>query len=635
MQVKPEKNALLYNFLYTIFKRQRLIFALSIVTFILIVFGTWLTTPTWDGESKVFVRNQTQQNLALIDDLTIPVRDNPKINPGSNLIQILYSRSLAEEVVREFKLDERLKKQQTDPASLLTDKSSYNPEGRRPARARFRAKNALMTVLRSPVTLLKAVFGAGTEEKNYFQDAVELLMENSEKFEIEQSSQVITVCVEEQDPVLASQISAYMSDALLKRSREMDNASSHNALEFSTEKLAEAEADLKKAEDVLMRYTGEAGIVDIVSEKEAKLEQISRAETELYGVLSSLAQAKARLEGLNTQVAEQRKLLNASTLVSSNSTVAQLKQGLNVLEANLAGAKARLVSLEKQIEQHKKEISPSTVVSSNAVIADLKERLNDLEMQLAGAQENFAPGSKAIKQLNSQIETNKNLLKSEMGEILKNSAAVLNAINRNLSSDLVETMASIMSFEAQIGVNTAALEKEITEITKNELAVLNAIHSNLPLDFVETMTQVVALEARRDVLTSQIEQFRGEGRSLTEKGMEIERLSRSVGANRELYTNLLNKCTQLKIQAVSEVGGYDLTIIDRANLPGDAKQDWPSWPLNILLGLVASLLLGMGGAFFTEYWIENFRSPKDVEDRVGLTVLCTIPDIPSKRKQLT
>ena len=80
------------------------------------------------------------------------------------------------------------------------------------------------------------------------------------------------------------------------------------------------------------------------------------------------------------------------------------------------------------------------------------------------------------------------------------------------------------------------------------------------------------------------------------------------------------------------MSGLDLQIIQRANLPADAKQDWPSWILNIALGMFSSVLLALGGAFFVEYWAEDFRMPKDVEDRLGLPVLCTLPDIVSRKK---
>ncbi len=79
------------------------------------------------------------------------------------------------------------------------------------------------------------------------------------------------------------------------------------------------------------------------------------------------------------------------------------------------------------------------------------------------------------------------------------------------------------------------------------------------------------------------------------------------------------------------MSGYDLKIIDKAFIPEDASPDWPKWILVIPLGFMGSMLLSFGTVFFIEYWDESFKSPKEIEDRLGLPVLCTITDINKKK----
>jgi uncharacterized protein involved in exopolysaccharide biosynthesis len=189
----------------------------------------------------------------------------------------------------------------------------------------------------------------------------------------------------------------------------------------------------------------------------------------------------------------------------------------------------------------------------------------------------------------------------------------------------------IASLEAQTTVTMASLERELAEIIGNDYAVLNTIHRNLPEDYASTTVRVLSLEAKQEILNQQLAELRVQAQVLMEKGMEIDRLERAVAAKKELHGNFLEKINQLKAQSASDTSGFDLQIIDPANLPKDAKKDSPSWPLNLILGLVASILLGIGGAFFAEYWVENFRSPREVEERVGLPVICTLSDISSKK----
>jgi|GEM_PF-2371284 len=614
MQLKPEKNLILYNFLYTIFKRQWLILIVTGVTFFLVIFGTWMTAPTWDGVCKVLVRAMSQQQLSLFEDLSVPMRDNASVNPGSNLVQILYSRNLAEEVVTKFELDEKLRRQKEEPEQL-----------------RQKIKNGIIGVITSPLALAKALGILEGKTTNWTEEAIEAFMEDQQKSELEEATQVITVAVEETDPVLASKISRFMAEQLVTRAAEMDRKSSTAAQEFAKTELNTAEKDLKAAEEALLQFTENENIINLDAEKQAKLNQIARIDEEYSQAAASLAEAQAKLEGLEQQIEQQRSLLTPSTMVPSSPTIARLKENLNDLQSNLAGAQAKIKELEEQIAHQRGVLSPSMVVSNNPAVAELKQNLSDLESALAGAMQNYQPGSKTVKKLQAQVDGTTEQLKVEMSEILKSEISVLNTIHPNLPNNFVETMTLVMSLESQITVTQDALQQEMNEILSSEVAVLNTIHANLPKDYVDTITRVMATRAREQVLAGQLEQFRTEAQALTVKGMELERLDRTVAANRELYNNLLSKYTQLKVQSATVFAGFDLQIIDTANLPEDAEQDQPVWLLNIALGLIASAILGLGAAFFCEYWVENFRVPKDVEHRVGLQVLCTIPDVPANK----
>jgi len=613
MKDKPEKNIILYNFLYTIFKRQKLIVCLAAITFILVIFGTWLSVPTWDASNKILVRSMAQQQLSLFDDMSVPIRDSSKVIPAANFIQVLYSRDLAEEVVDEFELDKRLKEQKTAPES-----------------ARFSIKNGISAVLTSPMALIKMIVGAEDKEPNYREDAIQAFMDNAVKCDLEAATQVIVLTIREEDPKLASKIANYMAKALVDKAVTMDQDSSKNVLAFTTEKLDEAEAALKNAEQDLLNYATENNIVSIAAEKISKLELIAKVEEDLNTVDSTLAETQARIDGLKSQIAVQRDALSPSMLVASSTTMSQLVENLNTLESGLAGAKARLATMEQQVAARTESLTAS-MVANNPVIAALQESLNDLEAQLSAAKARYEADHTPVKQIEAQVAQKREQLAKALEEIKASEMSVAETIHRNMPVDLSTTMALVQSLEAQIETNRAAITREMQEHMANDVAVLNTIHRNMAIDYANSLSALIALGSKRTVLAKQLDELRDEGRALIVKEMELDRLQRAVDSNRDLHANLFDKHTQLQVQSVFEKGGYDLQIIERANLPEDAKRDAPAWIINIVLGFAASLLMGLGAAFFTEYWVENFRIAKDVEDRVGLPVLCVLADVPKNK----
>lgn len=614
MKDKPEKNIILYNFLYTIFKRQKLILFLAAITFILVVFGTWLSVPTWDATSKVLVRSMAQQQLSLFDDMSVPVRDNPKVIPAANFIQVLYSRDMAAEVVEKFELDKKLEEQKTAPES-----------------ARYTVKNTIMAVLTSPIALLKAVLPTEETPTNYKEEAIQEFMDNAIKCDLEAATQVIILSISERNPLLASKIANFMAESLVQKAVLMDQDSSKNVLEFTLVKLAEADEALRNSEQELLDYTTSKNIVNLAAEKLSKLDLIAKAEEDLNTVEASLAETQARLNGLQSQITAQRSVLSPAMVVASSPTMSQLVENLNILESGLAGAKARLLILEQQVVKQAETLTASMVVSSNPVVSKLQESLGDLEATLAASKESYTPDNKIVKQLEAQVAAKQEQIDKALGEIKASEMSVAHTIHRDMPSDLSTTKALVQSLEAQIVTCSTAIDAEMQAHLANDVAVLNTIHRNMAIDYANAMSSVIALGSKREVLARQVETLRAEGSDLIVKEMELDRLQRAVDSNRDLHANLLDKHTQLQVQSAFEKGGYDLHIIERANLPEEAKKDAPSWFLNIVLGLAASLLLGLGVAFFTEYWVENFRVAKDVEDRVGLPVLCVLADIPKKK----
>jgi polysaccharide biosynthesis transport protein len=123
---------------------------------------------------------------------------------------------------------------------------------------------------------------------------------------------------------------------------------------------------------------------------------------------------------------------------------------------------------------------------------------------------------------------------------------------------------------------------------------------------------------------------KAEALSLNEKFIQYSVLTREVETNRQLYDALIKK---VKEQSVTEkVQTVNVWVVEKAEKPLSPVK--PRKSLNILLGIIVGLFGGIGLAFFFEYLDNTIKSAEDVETRLGLPVLGTIPLLESKDKNI-
>jgi succinoglycan biosynthesis transport protein ExoP len=244
-------------------------------------------------------------------------------------------------------------------------------------------------------------------------------------------------------------------------------------------------------------------------------------------------------------------------------------------------AKAKLEELRTKISAQKTVLSVSPIFANNPEIKELATSLNNAEIELAGALEKFTEEDKSVKTLRVKISE----IRNRMGKALK-------------------------------------------AIMQSDSAVLASIHPDMPKEYSKLTSDVAALAAKQDAIKNAIQDLEAEAFSLSKMETELDRLNRHKETNENLYAHLLDKYTQLEVQKAFQMSGYDVKIIDKASLSENARPDRPKWSLIIPLGFIGSLLLGFVMVFVMEYWDESFKLPQDVERKLDLDVLCTVPNMP-------
>jgi succinoglycan biosynthesis transport protein ExoP len=132
----------------------------------------------------------------------------------------------------------------------------------------------------------------------------------------------------------------------------------------------------------------------------------------------------------------------------------------------------------------------------------------------------------------------------------------------------------------------------------------------------------VALRQERS-LEGQVNQMKGSVLDLRDRSIQYDIYQREVDTNRTLYDGLLQRYKEIGV--AGGLANNNVSIIDPAKPPRFATK--PSLRKNLVTAALLGLVLGIGMAFLIEMLDESIRSVQDVERKLGLPLLGSIPKL--------
>jgi len=176
------------------------------------------------------------------------------------------------------------------------------------------------------------------------------------------------------------------------------------------------------------------------------------------------------------------------------------------------------------------------------------------------------------------------------------SYTTLYVINKNMSSQLPVQYSELMT--------GSALVKDYRELVKSKL-ITTAVIEELGLKGISAshLAGMIDVSLKNDTRIIQI--------SVSD-------------TNPTRAKNIANKIAEVfKSKVVELMKADNVEIIDYAQQPKAPYS--PNHYNNIGIALIVGIILGIGMAFLLEYFDDRIRTAEDVEKRLELTVLATIP----------
>jgi polysaccharide biosynthesis transport protein len=277
-------------------------------------------------------------------------------------------------------------------------------------------------------------------------------------------------------------------------------------------------------------------------------------------------------------------------------------------------AEEEKIKLEKSERALQEYMRAHDIVTLQDKVAITPEKLSEFNTQLIRSETK----RKEVESLYNQVlSVSKNLKEAETIPAIASEPTV-----QSLRGQILKAEQNIEELTKKYGKKHPAMIK-----AEEELRVLQQKREQEIRRVVNSIKNEYELaKATEASLRRTLSSTKSEAQSLNEKFIEFGVLTREVETNRQLFDALIKR---MKEQSVTEeIQTVNVWVVERAEKPLTPLK--PRKALNILLGIIVGLFGGIGLAFFFEYLDNTIKTPEDVETRIGVPVLGTVPLLEKK-----
>ena len=276
-------------------------------------------------------------------------------------------------------------------------------------------------------------------------------------------------------------------------------------------------------------------------------------------------------------------------------------------------------------------------------LAQQKERFDESQRQLVA----YASQQRIINLPAQQTADGSTSERS----IVADDLATLNSLLAQATSERITTEARYRETGAA-GVSTEALRNPALNVLRQRRAELRADYQRLMTQFEPTYPAAQAIQSQLDqidrsianeerrvtgslqadyrsaverekALQDRVERLKASYLDLRRRSIQYNIFQQEVDTNRALYEGLLQRFKEIGV--AGGVGVNNVSVVDQAEVP--RRPSSPRILLNLALALIVGSALGVGLALILERMDEAIADPAEVERRLGLPLLGSVPKV--------
>jgi capsular exopolysaccharide synthesis family protein len=159
-----------------------------------------------------------------------------------------------------------------------------------------------------------------------------------------------------------------------------------------------------------------------------------------------------------------------------------------------------------------------------------------------------------------------------------------------------------------------AVQSQITQLDKSIAREEGRVSSSIAADYRSALQRERGLQGRVDALKSNLLDLR-------RRSIQYAIYQREVDTNRQLYDGLLQRYKEVGI--AGGVGVNNVSVVDAADVP--ERPSSPRLGLNLVLGILAGIALGVLVVLVLEQSDESIADPAEVQRLLGVPLIGSVP----------
>jgi capsular exopolysaccharide synthesis family protein len=275
----------------------------------------------------------------------------------------------------------------------------------------------------------------------------------------------------------------------------------------------------------------------------------------------------------------------------------------------LEGLKARLEKSEEDLQAYAR---------ANGLLFLESER---------GAQENIV--NQRLRQLQDEL-TRAQAARYEKESLYRlvesgEHAALPGVFDSKLMQDLTVRLAELKREHAQLAATFTSDYPRVKQVQSqvDEIEEVLARERSRAAEHIRNEYQ--AAVKREALLAQAFAAQQKQANQIAEKTVQYSILKREVETNKQLYEGLLQRMKEAGVSAGLKAS--NIRVVDPAEPPRRPAR--PRVLLNLALGVLLGLALGVGGAYLQNHLDNTLKTPEDVEHFLRMPALATVPSVES------
>jgi succinoglycan biosynthesis transport protein ExoP len=287
------------------------------------------------------------------------------------------------------------------------------------------------------------------------------------------------------------------------------------------------------------------------------------------------------------------------------------KEASDWLGDRLGEQRKQVEAAESKLQQYREQNDAISMKDRENIVV---QKLSDLNTAVTQAKTERFQKEALYNQLQSlrgnsaALDTYPAIIGNTFIQNQKSELLQLQSQYTQLAEKLGDKHPDIIKIKSAISLGQAKLDAEIGKVVQS---VKNEYQAAL---------------FKENSLNAALNQQKNEALTMNRKAIDYGVLDRDVQSTKQMYDSLMQRAKETGVS--TELRTSNIRVVDAAERP--RKPASPQKALNLLLGTLGGLMLGVGLGFFFEYLDSHLKTPDELQVHLGMPSLGMLPAIATK-----